>query len=181
MAKVDEQNTVRISDRPDEETSEGAVDLKTALQEANERLATDLKTASERLAELRQQNSDLGNALKAREGEVMNLKDYIARIDEKAEIAYDLEPISKGNPCSRYDGMQEDGVFIWHEAMHFTTDSGYDRSVIYDRAKASIDRAVGSGYMLGKEQVERIAPDCFNLPPFDSRNAIEVIVRIIPK
>lgn len=87
---------------------------------------------------------------------------------------YDLIPIAPGNTCSRFDGLLVDPpVFIFHEALSFRDDRGYSESAIFDRAKASVSRALGS------EGGGRCGEECVNLPPFDPGLALEVIVRVV--
>lgn len=145
------------------------------------------------------------------ERQKVEIKDLIAKVDALEEILrdttsnappYSLKPISverddggnviKTSTCSRYDGMP--GDFVWHEAISFRDDRGYDLSSMAERAKASISRAFGLEPVgvEGKAQVYRdfgqgrfampggrgfIPTD---LPRFDAGAALEIIVRIKP-
>lgn len=142
--------------------------------------------------ELREQNKALAKSgaeakleLGEARAEISNLRSFIKQADEKDyELGYALEPISFKkagaalipNACSRYDGMLEDPpVCIWHESISFMNDSGFDRSVILDRATHSVRRAFGD------DSADRIAPDCSNLPPFSKELSLEIILRIVPQ
>lgn len=85
---------------------------------------------------------------------------------------YLLTPISENSTCSRYDGIEHDGQFIWHEALSFRDDNGYSASAILDRALASVDRGLGLGS-------GRLNQDCAFLPPFSRDLALEVILRVV--
>ena len=88
-----------------------------------------------------------------------------------------------GAPCRWKHFHSNEDEWVYHEALNFYADSGYQGSIIEDRIKGMVGHAFLNDRP--KERIERFGEldktgdqTYSKLPAFDQQNRIEVIVRI---